>query len=429
MISSVSIQNFKCYQEKATFQLGKINLFTGINGKGKSSFLQSLLLFRQSIEHNISTTRLFLNGSSVRLGTFSDVKNADTSSSKEMNFEFGIKQDDIEILACYSFISDDKNDRVLLLKNLELTSPNGNHIFSDSDSNFNSYACSLDIEKEEYINSKYWDKEIFDSLLPKSIYIGNLYIENAIELSKILDYQKIHYIGADRLGPQEFYAKNNMNDFIHVGKQGELVADVLSYAQKEQLVVNSDISRSIDRDILSQAGEWLGFILDCPKLSIKLDDNDKYRSSILFNLSRNENSYTPQNVGFGYSYTLPIIVAGLIAQKGEILIVENPEAHLHPRAQSRLSQFLAKIASMGVQVFVESHSEHILNGIRIASISSDIDLSNEDVSVFFFHDNMDELFTKLPIEKDGSIKNWVDGFFDQQEIDLSELFKINRAKK
>ncbi len=428
MIKSIVLQNFKCYAQASEFSLGKMNLLTGINGKGKSSFLQSLLLFRQSVEHDVLTTRLLLNGTAVRLGTFSDLKNSDTPYSKEVCFNFIVEKDNILFEVYYAFTSDDKNDRVLLLKNIGLKSNDKVFVpreFSDTNK-YTEIWVSSDEKEKKHKNNKTEENENIYGLLPDTTKLKPAYSER-LDLHEILDYQNIHYVSADRLGPQEFYTKNNLGDFIHVGKQGELVADVLSYAQREQLTVNPDIARSINRDIRSQTSEWLGFILDNPNFSIQLDDNDKYRSSIAFNMKGK--SYTPPNVGFGYSYTLPIILSGLIAKKDEILIIENPEAHLHPRAQSRLAQFLAKVASLGVQVIIESHSEHILNGIRIASISPEINISNEDISIFYFHEKGDELFTKLPIEPDGSIKNWVDGFFDQQEIDLSELFKLNRAKK
>lgn len=94
--------------------------------------------------------------------------------------------------------------------------------------------------------------------------------------------------------------------------------------------------------------------------------------------------HKPANVGFGYTYILPIIVSGLIAQKGQILIVENPEAHLHPKAQSEIAKFLALVASCGVQIYIESHSEHILNGLRISTLIDSIDITKDDVQIFYF---------------------------------------------
>ena len=71
-------------------------------------------------------------------------------------------------------------------------------------------------------------------------------------------------------------------------------------------------------------------------------------------------------MGFGVTYSLPIILSGLIAKEKGLLIVENPEAHLHPAGQSRMGVFLAWLAGKGVQVLVETHSDHIINGIRRA---------------------------------------------------------------
>lgn len=74
--------------------------------------------------------------------------------------------------------------------------------------------------------------------------------------------------------------------------------------------------------------------------------------------------FTAQNVGFGISYVLPIVLALVKAKKGELIILENPEAHLHPRGQRKMGELIARAAQGGVQVIVETHSDHILNGIR-----------------------------------------------------------------
>ena len=73
-----------------------------------------------------------------------------------------------------------------------------------------------------------------------------------------------------------------------------------------------------------------------------------------------------ENIGYGISYTLPVIVALLSAQPGALVILENPEAHLHPGGQAALAKLIAKVASEGIQVIVETHSDHIINGILLA---------------------------------------------------------------
>ncbi len=130
----------------------------------------------------------------------------------------------------------------------------------------------------------------------------------------------------------------------------------------------------------------------------------------------------PVNVGFGYSYALPIIVAGLIAQPGEILIVENPEAHLHPYAQSQITKFLVKVSANGVQVFIESHSDHVLNALRICVLDKMI--ATDELHVLYFGKGQPPEVTRIPVQDDGAIEVWPEGFFDQMDKDFSRLFGV-----
>jgi predicted ATPase len=176
--------------------------------------------------------------------------------------------------------------------------------------------------------------------------------------------------------------------------------------------------------ILQQTIEWLAYILDGTKVDIKGLDKE---SSVLYMLLNNRNnsySYKPINVGFGYSYILPLIVTGLIAKTGETIIIENPEAHLHPKAQSRITEFFTKVASCGVQVFIESHSEHILNGLRVCALSPEIEIKTKDISIHYFNESF--VSEKLEMDENAKIQNWPLGFFDQQENDLAEIFKYSR---
>src|SRR5438046_1441121 len=76
--------------------------------------------------------------------------------------------------------------------------------------------------------------------------------------------------------------------------------------------------------------------------------------------------YRPTNVGFGITYALPIVVSILSARPGSLVIIENPEAHLHPRGQVRMGELLSLASTAGIQVLIETHSDHVLNGIRLA---------------------------------------------------------------
>jgi predicted ATPase len=383
MIHQVSLQNFKCFKEKTNFPISKLNLLTGINGRGKSSLLQSILLFYQSIEHREIIDKIYLNGSCIELGNIDDLKNSETPKT-------------IDIVISFKYVADSGEiDKDTL------------------------------IETEFHLNED--DSDDF-SLLVKKIIHDNAEIINQSWIEIFLPiFSKVHYVAADRLGPLKYHDKVNFGNFINVGSKGQYAINVLAKLENE-LVYNNLYLGNDARTLLQQTQEWLNFIFDGAKITIKGKERESSIYYILLNTKSTKDRFKPSNVGFGYTYILPIIVSGLIAKKNEILIVENPEAHLHPKAQSKITEFLSKVASCGVQVFIESHSEHILNGIRISMLRDDIDINQDDISISYFHENMKESFVKLNLLEDGSIDNWVDGFFDQEEIDLAQIFRLSRKK-
>lgn len=136
----------------------------------------------------------------------------------------------------------------------------------------------------------------------------------------------------------------------------------------------------------------------------------------------------PANTGFGISYALPVVVSGLLAAKGSMLIVENPEAHLHPGAQTAIGIFLAAVASAGVQVLVETHSENVLNGVRLAALRGII--PHDDASFLFLslaEGPGQPILHPITMNKAAELTSWPPGFFDQQGADLTEIMKAQRA--
>jgi predicted ATPase len=134
--------------------------------------------------------------------------------------------------------------------------------------------------------------------------------------------------------------------------------------------------------------------------------------------------HRPHNVGFGITYVLPVIIALLMARPGDIVMLENPEAHLHPRAQARVARLCAKAAAAGVQVIVESHSDHVLNGVRVAA--HDGEVPSNDISILFF----DAPFTTpnasvqpIRVDSAGRLDRWPDGFFDEGDRLLDRLLE------
>jgi predicted ATPase len=237
------------------------------------------------------------------------------------------------------------------------------------------------------------------------------------------------YLGAERLGPRDVLAvSGEPPDDLGVGVQGEHTAQVLALRElrvtrkalnvrQGLLFPGSEVSL-----LRTQSEEWASHIIRPLRLEALWAPG--MAASALRVQGATGDVIRPANTGFGVSYALPVIVAGLMTSPGDMLIVENPEAHLHPAGQSRIGAFLAQVAGSGVQVVVETHSDHVLNGIRLAS-SADGLLPPADVVIHFFdYENI------IPIElgERGDLSQWPSGFFDQIEDDLGRLSRARRRR-
>ncbi|MBD2145818.1 DUF3696 domain-containing protein [Sphaerospermopsis sp. FACHB-1194] len=459
MLTQIELENFKCFKERTSFPLGQLTLLTGINGCGKSTLLQSLLLMRQSIDYNENTGQILLNGSCVNLNSFNDIRNINNSRNEKMIFQYCYnklvflyvnrvnrnKHTKFKIngYAKYFLNENSEDDMVGKIHKIQFNDELELSFFQDEHLNkidlykinsvyepylssyLNKIILNYDVnvlDNNNNINS-YNGGTLINNLIPEEHYlmadcISNIYQKLALEwLHKSLNFSHIHYISADRLGPQEYYLKSTINKFPNVGAKGEFTVNLL-YKKRDDLV-NEKLCLGEDaKTLATQTEEWLNEIFNGAKVEVPSSQSNILE--LLFNTSTSKDRFRPANVGFGYSYILPIVVSGLIAKEGEILIVENPEAHLHPKAQSRLAKFLAKVSSCGVQVFIESHSDHILNALRIA-ILDDI-ITHEELSILYFQQNPEQPVVQIPVQPNGGIEEWPEGFFDQMDKDFARLF-------
>ncbi len=377
MIKKIGIENFKCFGASTTFNLSKVNLFVGYNGRGKSSVIQSFLLLCQSICHYRNLETLEVNGDYVQLGLFEDLLNS--SFCQHKNVKISIETDqkegyDVQI----------------------------------------SYEENPDAERQGKINGLWVDGKEFliksvktldgaqtsDVTLPVDRYPDGV---NAI-------FKNCNYVAAERRGPSLYEEKRDEDPNNPVGKNGENVLN--------RIAKNKSLQKKIN--------EWVAYIMEGGVLSLA---GEEKKSSVLSlnltmpNAGRKADGFKAINCGFGYSYVLSIVVNALTMKSGT-LIVENPEAHLHPQAQLRLTELLAKVSEGDVQILIETHSEHIVNGFRIYALRKDFKLASKDLSLYFF--DADYSIKHLPVETNGRIKNWPKGFFDQYEWEMTELIKLGR---
>ena len=237
---------------------------------------------------------------------------------------------------------------------------------------------------------------------------------------------RFEYISADRIGPRRYYeADDSAQSIKRIGYRGEYFPDYLQKNKYENVKNNNVIHRSCQsHEILYQFEAWMSELSP----GIKIHPKEYIDAGIVgigYDVYGME--HKPLNVGFGLSYTAPIVLSLLKASDGDLIILENPEAHLHPRGQRILGELISRACAGGVQIILETHSDHVLNGIRLSVKQKKLDKNDVRLNFFYQDKKDDEIVVKYrksspAILDDGSISSWPDGFFDEWDKALDELF-------
>lgn len=236
------------------------------------------------------------------------------------------------------------------------------------------------------------------------------------------------FLCAERWGPRSNYPyslQRRSEDWL--GAHGEYTPQVLSDITLNSRALPKDDCRIHDTasggSLTENLFSWMAEI--SPGVFIKA--NPIAEADVVTNQYQfGEHTYRATNVGFGLSYTLPVVLSLLMAKVGGLVIIENPEAHLHPRGQSYLGRLIALSAQAGVQVMIETHSDHLLNGMRLMARS----YPNFDPNIFTLYfisrAKNESVAEKITLDKKGKLSSWPEGFFDQQTIDMFTIMTGNK---
>jgi|GEM_PF-188398 len=329
MIRKIAIRNFKSIRE-CEVVLKKMNVLIGLNGVGKSSFIQSILLPRQTFLNNMIEECLVLNDSRfVSIGALEDAK-CESRSDGLMEFQFLFdKKEVLKLSYEIENEADLKSELVKIRKE--------NSIFLDN------YKTPLFTKKEfEYLSA--------ERVSPKNTH-------------KVSQFEVVENFSLGKNG--EF-----TTHFLNVMQQSNGNISIKALRHQKSIKFDNDDYNSENPvnnfDFITNTTNWLAEVSPGVKFKANyLSDLDVSNLDIFFDRADSINSkkYKSTNVGFGITYVLPVIVSILKARKGDLLIVENPESHIHPLGQYKLGELFGLAAQNGVQIFLETHSDHVLDGI------------------------------------------------------------------
>ena len=365
MIDHVRLKNFKCFRDE-TIRFGGLTILSGRNGAGKSSVIQAVLALRQRWGSIPGSSWC---GSLVNLGSFRDVLHSDALDDAvrlEASFFEGRGK------ACLG------------------EGPHQHGVESE--------AAEFDAGAEPWFQGD------------------------------------VFYLSADRLGPRLTppSIKKNPVSATPLGTRGEHVLwylDKFGHSPVHDRVRHQDESQDT---LGAQTSAWLSAISPGAELPIKvIAETNQAVATFRYARSDDESNslFRAENVGCGISCGFAPIVALLAPKRSfhsavdHLVIIENPEAHLHPAGQTLLAELASRAVAGGAQVILETHSDHVLDGVRLAV--HDQILSPDQVAIHHFErEGLEVRVTSPVLDANGQLDVWPTGFFDQHERNLSRLIGL-----
>ncbi|HYV90895.1 MAG TPA: AAA family ATPase [Chitinophagales bacterium] len=469
----ISINNFKTIKELKDLEIKPLNVISGVNSSGKTSFIQFLLLLKQTLEAKAANRPLIFNSEEyVKLGEYSEVV-YDKRKENNISFDIGFTENEIsfseleflKIKGCninvvYSLL---ENDTVIQTLEFKYSTPefikkehwikftksgDSKYVYETNTAVFNAEFEQVYINNES--NQPGGDLS-FIAFMPQ-LFVTEINNPNYPEIDKnplkkisiepktkelqaLLEkyFDELSYIGPLREIPKDSYSPNKNNN--NIGAKGQYAAYFLETEGLREInyykiedIKNESIQYKLSRGSLADAVKyWICDVLQLAK-EIKTEE---YKDEFIVKIVNHFGIETTiKHVGFGISQILPIIVEGLRMVDTGILILEQPEIHLHPKIQSSLFDFLNSLIISGKKIIVETHSAEFITRMRrrIAEDSSNTLVGKVNL-IFVEEDESEHIFKELDLSESGSLSYFPKDFIEQSEIDYRAIVKAQALKR
>ncbi len=261
-------------------------------------------------------------------------------------------------------------------------------------------------------------------------------------LQKHVDDQfatKIGYLGPLRYSPLAELPPYRSRYADGIGVRGEYTAEILNLMKDKKVnfipptsasPTSGEEKEQVTVALSDAVADWLKYLeiakdtqsedMGVHGYAIKVDDTGS-----------GGNYFSLHHVGVGVSQLLPVLVMGLLAKPGDILLLEQPELHLHPKAQSQLADFFLSLIDRDVQVIIETHSEHLVDRLRYHIAASDDDSPrNKDIRIYFAEKPQSvTTFTEVGVDEFGILESWPKGFFDERTDQIPKIIAASIEKR
>lgn len=438
MLTHLKLENFKIWRSTGPTRLAPITLLLGTNSSGKSSLIQSLLLIRQTVKGDDPNLDLNLGNpnadDSVTLGQFKDVlcrhgAASESTSATQVGIEFRWSEDGLPENSTL-FSARYKKGPAGSAELAFLRLGKDDQGFSVQRRKPGIYRLSLATQAKPLGQSADFRPQrsftFSASTLNKLGEHGDLI--KPIGPALLDELGRIIYLGpVRRLGQRDYVWAGRMP--AHIGDDGAKAVDALiASGVARQAAKKRNHLVPMEAQLFEQTIRWLKDMNLADGLSIRPLGNSARYELLIVNGGQASNL---KDVGVGVSQVIPVIVAALLSQPGHIVIVEEPESHLHPLAQSKLAELLAQVSKeRNVQFIVETHSEHLFR--RMQTLIAKQQITTNDAAMYFVErDGKAARMRPLELDEFGRVNNWPEGFFGDALGETREqtALAIQRAKE
>ncbi|MBV6447966.1 DUF3696 domain-containing protein [Nitrosomonas sp.] len=418
MLTHLKLENFKIWRSTGPIRLAPITLLLGTNSSGKSSLIQSLLLIRQTVKGDDPNLDLNLGnpdaGDSVTLGQFKDLlcrhgAASESTSATQVGIEFRWSEDGLaENSTLFSARYRKGTAGSAELDYLRLGKDNQG--FTVHRRKHGIYRLQLAGERNSLRQSADFRPERSFAFSAATLNRLGEHAEAIRPIGPALldELGRIIYLGPVRRLAQRDYVWAGRIP-AHIGDDGAKAVDALiASGVARQAAKKRNQPVPAEAQLFEQTIRWLKDMNLADGLAIRALGNSARYELLIENGDQASNL---KDVGVGVSQVIPVIVAALFAQPGHIVIVEEPESHLHPLAQSKLAELLAQVSKeRNIQFIVETHSEHLFR--RMQTLIAKQQIIPKDAAMYFVErDGKAARMRPLELDDFGTVKNWPPNFF------------------
>ncbi|RTN97499.1 AAA family ATPase [Enterobacter sp. WCHEn090032] len=455
MFKRLRIKEFKAWEDTQDIAMAPITLFFGGNSSGKSSIGQLLMMLKQTIDSPDRKSPLYSGGpqTAVQLGSYHEMVNQ-RDISKNISFEYTwALSDELKVrdpISTNTFLGDEisfsasvsfnANQRLVELagfnydiyKESKLTFSVGLNRNENSKNDFKTEFSNYNLIRQK---GRVWSiKEAVRFYgFPDEVvaYYQNADFVQELNLRHEQLFRSLYYLGPLRIKPSRLYPWSGIRP-ESVGFAGENTISAILSAKERKIGLGYRKTAKPFEEIIALKLKEMGLIDDFIVKPIS-ENRQEYEVKVCTKGSRSWVDLP--DVGFGISQVLPVLVQCFYAPSGSVILMEQPEIHLHPKAQSVLADVLIDVirskengTDRNIQLIIETHSEHFLR--RLQRRIAENEISKEKVSAYFSDFIKDKpTLTPLLIDDFGNIKNWPEHFFGDEMGDITAQSKAAMQKR